>query len=158
MKAISSVILISLISSASLFAQTNTTHPLPPRLPFVLDSLTPMVPPGGNNNYIVSLTDEDFKNRKYVFYTDSNATVAFLRINGNDVTLTGGPNPEHIMAYTSKYFTATLSISKTTAAAKEGDADDKKMMKIEGHLCVYNSRGQMVAKDITGRLITAVKK
>ncbi len=131
---------------------------MPPRAPFVLDTVAPMAPPGGHSNYLVSLTEDDFKHDRFVFYTDSNATMAFLRINGNDLVLTGGPNPEHIMAYTSKYFTATLSVSKSTPVVNTGLSDDKKVMKIEGRLCVYNSKGQMVAKDVTGHLITLVKK
>ncbi len=91
MKTIFSVAVFSLISATIVFAQANTTKPLPPKLPFTIDTVAPSANQTGNSNYVVSYSDEDFKNKKYVFYTDSNATKAYININGHDMILRGWP-------------------------------------------------------------------
>jgi len=147
MKAIFSIILfISLIiSSAS--AQNSLVSP-----PISLGVVIPPSHQTGNSNYILSLSDEDFKNNKYVFYTDSSATVAYLAINGSVVRLTGGSNPENIMAYVGNGYTITLSITKNTGAADEGN------LKITATLVIYNQPGQVLVKNATGSMLNISRK
>jgi len=114
-----------------------------------------VIPPShqtGNSNYLLSLSEEDLKNNKYVFYTDSSATVSYLTINGSIIRLTGGLNPENIMAYVGKGYTVTLTTNKNTASV------DGANMKITASLVIYNQSGQVLVKNVTGKEINISKK
>jgi len=153
MKTIISFIFILVLSNSPAFAQQKT----PSKVPFTIDAVVPPGVQSGGSNYLASLSGEDLKNARYIFYTDSNSTVAHININGTDVRLTGGPNPEQIMAYTCKNYTVTLSVSKKTPIKSESNGDDISTLKIEGILTIYTAGGQAISKPITGKLRYAVK-
>jgi hypothetical protein len=154
MKTIFSLFLFGALSITTVFAQVTAG---PNGKLFSVDAVTPPAQQTGNSNYLISLSDEDFTNQKYVVYTDSNATVAYLRINGTLVKLTGGLNAEHIMAYTTKNYTLTISVTKKSPDAKASNPDDLRATKIEGMMNVSNSKGQAVVRKFSGRLTMAVK-
>jgi len=146
MKIVFSLLLSSLLTVSVVSAQNEVSA----KEPFSVDVVNPApIAQKGNAGYLLSLTEQDFKNGNYVFYTDSNATIAHVRINGNDIRLTGGENGEHIMAYVCKDYTVTLS---TNNADSHRELDNGKM---EGMLVIYNSMGQVVGKKVTGTVIKA---
>lgn len=153
MKTILSFIIILALGNTLAFAQQKAAS----KPAFTIDEVIPPNAQSGSSNYLASLSGEDLKNGKFIFYTDSNSTVAHIRINGMDIRLTGGPNPEQIMAYTCKNYTVTLSVSKKTPVKSESNGDDLSTLKIEGILTIYSAGGQAVSNPITGKLRYAVK-
>ena len=151
MKTFFSLLLFASISITTVSAQASTAQP------FSTDVVTAPKQQTGSGNYLISLKDEDFKTKKYIAYTDSNARVAYIQVNGSPVRLTGGPNAEHIMAYTSKNYTLTISITKKLPMAKSEDSDDRTSTKIEGLINISDSKGRTIVTKFTGSVTTAVK-
>lgn len=157
MKTIFSTILFSLFiifnaSAQNSFTQNNSAKPV-----ISIDAVAPPNQQSGNSNYLLSFSEEDYKNKKYVFYTDSNGSVAYLTINGNSLRLTGGQNPEHIMAYTGYGYTAILSNDKK-GSEDASDMDENGDWKISATLTVYSKTGQVLVKKVDGIQINGVKK
>jgi hypothetical protein len=146
-------ILFSIILVGSLFISKASAQVGSAKAPSV-DVVIPPSQQMGNTNYLLSLSDQDFKNQKYIFYTDSSATVAYIKIDGVGVRLTGGPNPENIMAYTCKGYTVTLNTNKKTP---ESATNNNCNYKIQATLVIYRNSGSM-AKQVTGVQINVVKK
>ena len=124
MKAIFSIILVGSLLVSKVSAQNKPSEGEAQGKSFSIMAVTPPANQTGATNYTLSLSDLDFKSQKYVFYTDSNATVAYININGNKIRLTGGANPEHIFTYVSKGYTVTLSVAKGTPGAILSNSDD----------------------------------
>lgn len=119
----------------------------PAKTPFSIAALTTPNRQIGKVNYLLALTNEDFQNKQYVFYTDSNARVAHININGKDIRLTGGPNDEHIMAYVGGGYTVTLHNS---TVANRNMTDKKGNLTVVTTLVIYNKMGQAVVEKVTG--------
>jgi hypothetical protein len=104
----------------------------------------------GKVNYQLALSPEDFQNKQYIFYTDSNARVAHITINGKDIRLTGGPNAEHIMAYSGEDYTVTLH----NETATDGNAlDNKGNLTAVTTLVIYDKMGRAVVRKVTGNQV-----
>lgn len=157
MKTIFSIILFSLLAISPVMSQSSSVNLDKTVRPISVETFTSSNSQVGNTNYRFSLSDEDFAKRQFVFYTDSNATVAYLKLNGFEIKMNGGPNPEHIWAYTCKGFTVTLSIDNTGAKTAESNEDDHISVKATGTLVVYNNKGQVIGNKVTGVKVTAVK-
>jgi hypothetical protein len=154
MKTFSALILFFSFAISMVSAQNNSPKKAEP---FTVDAVTPPNHQTGSTNYTLANSEQDYKNGKYVFCTDSNATVAYLTINGFTIRLAGGPNPENILAYTGKDYTVTLSISKTNSNKILDNADDYISVKVDATLVIYNGAGKVVGKKVTGEKINAVK-
>jgi hypothetical protein len=141
MKTISFIIFLSVVIFSTVSGQSNSEKP-----PFSVGTVTPPIHQTGKPNYLLSFSEQDFNNGKYIMYTDSNATVAYININGNILRLTGGPNPEHIMAYTCKGFTVTLS---NPANASLNNLDENGNLKVVASITIYNKMGQAVVEKVT---------
>ena len=158
MKTIISILLGCLITTATIFAQSQNSGSVQGSQPFSIESFASTNTQVGNTNYQYSFSEKDLKNSLVVFYTDSNATVAYIKINGFTYKLSGGPNPEHILAYNGSGFTVTLSFSNNTTRSILLNSDDRMGVKSEGTLAVYNNKGQVIGKAVTGMQVNAVKK
>ena len=137
-----------LLGSFTLLTATaqNTTA----KEPFSVSAVTAPHKQAGKVNYLLALSAEDFQNKQYVFYTDSNARVAHITINGKDIRLTGGTNAEHIMAYVGGGYTVTLHNSTATS----GNAMDKKgNLTSVTTLVIYNKMGQTIVRQVTGNQV-----
>lgn len=147
MKIILSIILFCsfLIRGAS--AQDGSAKPA-----FSVNAVTPPARQSGNLNYLLSLSEQNFKNNQYVFYTDSNATVAYINVDGKILRLTGGTNPEHIMAYFGNGYTVTLGTGKNM------DVNNTGSLKIAATLAIYNRTGNVVVEKVTGEQFNAGNK
>lgn len=145
MKAIFSAILLSSFFLFSTSAQTTQA-----KEPFALAAVTTPHKLKGKVNYLLALSKEDFQNKQYVFYTDSNARVAHITINGKDIRLTGGPNAEHIMAYAGGGYTITLS---NPGAVSGNTTDNKGNLTSVTTLVIYNKMGQTIVKQVTGNQV-----
>lgn len=106
---------------------------------FSVETLQAIRPQSGQFNYLVSFSLQDFSQHKYVFYTDSDAHVAYININGNPLRLTGGANAERIMAYSGYGYTVTLNNIKRNTAGN-----------ITATMVVFDSMGKAVVKEVTG--------
>jgi len=153
MKIIFSIILFGGLITSTVFAQNDSPKPA-----FSVDIVTPTNKQAGNMNYLLSLSDKDLKNQKYVFYTDSNATVAYVRINGDMVRLTGGSNPENIMAYTAKGYTVTLKLNQNTSNEILNNTEDHISVKKEATLVIYSNSGKSVVSNVIGAQINEIGK
>jgi hypothetical protein len=159
MKPIFFIFLLCVLINVTAHAQKAATSSAREAKPaFSVESVIPHGTAIGRTNYSVSFSGQDFKDRNYVFFTDSNATVAYIKVNGIMLRLTGGPNPEHIMTYTGGGYTVTLDVTKKISAGSlADDSDDKSNLKIEGTLAIYNHSGQVVGKKFTGIQTNIVK-
>lgn len=146
MKSVLFAFLFSAAMAPVVSAQNNSSGAGAAKPAFSLDAVTTPARQAGNINYLFSLSEQDFNNQSYVFYTDSNATVAHIRIGGNDIRLTGGHNPENIMTYTGKGYTITLTINKQSNDNKGG----RNSLKTKAMLVVYKSGGGVVGNKVTG--------
>lgn len=135
-------LLLSSVSAQNSAPKTKT--------PFSIATLTAPVRQTGKVNYLLALSQEDFQNKQYIFYTDSNAKVAHININGKDIRLTGGPNAEHIMAYVGEGYTVTLHNSPV---ASENTTDKKGNLNVVTTLVVYNKMGRAVVEKVTGNQV-----
>lgn len=136
MKAIFFIIIFGALIVPAASAQTTAKNP-----PFQVGTVVAPDHQAGKKNYLLSLSPEDFSNKKYVFYTDSNATVAYINIGGNRLRLTGGPNAEHIMAYVGNGYTVTL---------KNTPNPNEKGKNMTGTLVIYDKMGQAVVENVAG--------
>ncbi len=154
------VVVGSLFFTSVILGQNGTTQNAVAKSELVLEPLSTLTQPVGKLNYIFSGSAEDFKNNKYVFYTDSNATVAHLVVNGTPIRLTGGPNPEHIMAYTNKEYTVTLSINKpkTIGDADKNTVDNHENTEVDATIVVYDYTGHVLGAKVTGIQINSAEK
>ena len=134
MKSVFFATFFGLVIISTVSAQNNSAAPK-----FLVGAVVPPTQEVGNSNCLLALSDQDFKNKKYVFYTDSNATVAYVNINGTNLRLTGGPNPENIMVYTCKGYTLTLKKS-----GSQGNSSNTATM------VIYDKMGQAVINKVTG--------
>jgi hypothetical protein len=155
MKTIFSILILGSLITTAASAQNSSGSEKPS---ISLDAVTVQTHQAGNLNYLLSTSDQDFKNQKYVFCTDSNATIAYISINGFLLRLTGGPNAEHIMAYTGSGYTVTLSRDKNVSPSSSPAPDDQSNLKIQATLVIYAKNGQAVAKKVIGTQFNAVKK
>jgi hypothetical protein len=155
MKTIFSLFLFGAFISPAVLAQNNLSKDVSSEPSFSVDAVNPPVGLSGKTNYMLSLSDKDFNNKVYVFYTDSNATVAHIRINGNDTRLTGGPNPENIMAYTCKGYTITLSENKKPTS-DVNITTGTNQQKMEATLVIYTGT-ETVGKKVCGVKINDAK-
>jgi hypothetical protein len=153
MKSFFFIILFGLVIISTTSAQNSSESV---RSLVTMDVVTPPSQQIGNSNYLVSLSEKDFNSKQYVFYTDSNATVAHLSINGISLRLTGGYNPENIMAYTGSGYTVTLSTDKRVAQPAT-NSDDESNFKIAATLVIYDRSGQTIVKKVMGSQINRVK-
>jgi len=142
MKTIFSITFFYLLLLLSASAQNA-----PAKTPFSITALTAPNRQVGKINYLLALSNEDFQNKQYVFYTDSNARIAHININGKDIRLTGGPNAEHIMAYVGEGYTVTLH---NCPIASKNTTDTKGNLTVVSTLVIYNNMGQAVVKKVTG--------
>jgi hypothetical protein len=156
MKTIFSFLLVGSLLIHTASAQKAVEQNQQAKPPFSVGEVTPLFTPVGNINFLFSLSAQDYKNQKYVFYTDSTATVAYINIDGNTIRLSGGSNAEGIMTYISKNYTVTLSMHNIAAKAKYAN-DDHSQTTLDGTLAIYNSAGKVVGKKVTGIKIKAVK-
>lgn len=124
-----------------IWAQNNSE-----KAPFLIGEVEIPGQQAGRLNYLLSLSQQDFNNQIYVFYTDSNATVAYININGRKLRLTGGTNPEHIMAYAGYDYTVTIN----NARKDMNSTNSKDKWGISGTLVIYNKMGQAVVEDVQG--------
>ncbi len=154
MKFFSTLLLFCSIAITTVSAQNNSTKKAPP---FTVDKVSPPNHQTGRTNYVLSNSEKDLKNRDFIFCTDSNSTVAYLTINGFTIRLAGGPNPENILAYNGSGYAVTFSITKTSSNTTINDKDDYTGVKVDGILSIYNSKGQVIGKKVTGVEINAVK-
>jgi hypothetical protein len=153
MKSLFSTILFGLVLTSTGSAQNSSGVA---KLPFLIGVVAPPSQQTGNSNYLLSLSEKDYKSKIYVFYTDSNATVAHLTINGVNIRLIGGPNPEHIMAYVNNNYTVTLSPDKKVSQPST-NSDDESNFEMSATLAIYNRKGQVVLKKVTGSQTNRVK-
>ncbi len=158
MKTLFSTILVIFLATAAVSAQNNNVKTKQGKQPISVETFTLAPVQTGNTNFQYSLTENDFNNKQFVFYTDSNATVAYMKIDGFTRRFTGGANPEHIMTYTGGGYTITLSFNNNATRKIILNEDDRMGVKSDGSLAIYNNKGQVVGEKVTGMQVNAVKK
>ncbi len=131
--------LIAISISQVVSAQHNPTQNGTAKPSFSVDKIVPPSQLSGNNNYLLSLNKKDFSTRSYVFYTDSNATIAHISINGTSLRLTGGLNAENSMSYNCKDYTVTLNdINKSASQGGNTDGNPNRV-EIATSLIIYTN-------------------
>ena len=136
MKTIFTTLILGILIIPVVSAQNSPTHKLDEKGNILVAIVTPPAKQTGSANFLLSLNEKELHNKTYEFYTDSNATVAHVNINGNEIRLTGGPNAEHIMTYSGKGYTFTISFDKKANQAMSNNPDGS-MVEIETTLVVY---------------------
>jgi hypothetical protein len=157
MKPFFSIIVVGSLTLSVASAQNVSSEHQNAEPAFSMEAVTPPGSYHGNINYQLASSAEDLNKQNFILYTDSNATVAYIKINRTAVRLTGGPNPENIMTYLGSGYTVTLRVTKKYSTIVKGNSDDEKTVKIDATLVIYDKSGKAVGEKATGCQITPVK-